>query len=73
MHIASEQVESISLRIGGFTIKFSRARFLYSEGEAPESMACTSFRDHLEQGSRTNLSQPADDRRDHFPSEGGSA
>jgi len=73
MVMASEQVESISLRIGGFTMKFSRARFHYSQGEAPQSMPCTSPRDHLEQESRTNVSQPTEDQRDHFPSEGGSA
>ncbi len=73
MLMASEQVESISLRIDGFTIKFSRARFHYSQGEAPESMPCTSPRDHLEQEARTNVSQPTNDQRDHFSWEGGSA
>ncbi len=72
MVLASEKTKSLSLHIGGLTIQLRRSQLYYREAEAPESMSCTSPRDHLEEESRTIVSQPTNDRRDYFPSEGGS-
>ena len=36
MVLASEQIQSLSLRIGGFTIQLKLARLLYREREAPD-------------------------------------
>ncbi len=73
MRTSSEQVESISLRIGGFAIKLSRARFRLSQGGAPENMVCMSPWGHSERMAQTEVSQRTTDRLDHFPTEGGPA
>ena len=73
MLTSSEQVESISLRIGRFAIRFIRAAYHRTEVYGSASLPCARSGDEREQEVRTRLPRAAVNDPHGLPSEGGSA